>query len=240
MDNFTKIMQVSKLNCINITTPIIIAGVTAVINIVQHIVQYIIAASRNGYSETAGVSGGNAVFIFIILAAAFIPSYNFRRIVNLGGRRNMFFWGTLATYAILSLVSSLIGIIVLYTFDMFIQNSGYFTNMDGIMNYIQVFGWADNGFFIAFLQQAAALFLTASFVHTLISLNDKWYGWVADALLIALIATFTPIAALRSVLVWFFNLILFHDIAFVQIIVCVALGLGIYMVNKPIYNRKAL
>jgi len=84
------------------------------------------------------------------------------------------------------------------------------------------------------------LFLLASFVHTLVSIQDKWYGWVTDVVLIAIISVFTPIAPLRAVLVVFFNMIIFHPNALLHILNCVGIGLIIYALNKPIYARKAI
>ena len=70
--------------------------------------------------------------------------------------------------------------------------------------------------------------------------QDKWYGWVADILIIAIISVFTPIAPLRAALVRFFNLIIFHSNAFIQIAACLILALVVYSLNKLLLARKAI
>ena len=154
--------------------------------------------------------------------------------------RDNYFWGTLITYAILAIAASLGYHIIFYTFESFIQNSGQFGWMGGIVTVIQAFGWTQNGIIIAFMQQTAFMFLFAIFIHTWTSIQGKWYGWATNITLAAILAVFIPIAPLRASLVWFFNMIIFHDIAAVQIISCLVLAAAIYVLNKPIYNRKAI
>ena len=102
-----------------------------------------------------------------------------------------------------------------------------------------VLGWMGNGPVVAFIQQFAFLLLLAAVIHTLTAAQDKWYGWAADILIIAVIAVFTPIAPLRASLAWFFNLIIFQS-AYIQIPACLVLAAAVYSLNKPILARKAI
>jgi hypothetical protein len=85
-------------------------------------------------------------------------------------------------------------------------------------------------------------FLKGCFVTYLImtAAQDKWYGWVADVLIVAIISVFTPIEPLRASLVWFFNLIIFHSNTFLQIAAYLILATAIYSLNKLILARKAI
>jgi hypothetical protein len=110
----------------------------------------------------------------------------------------------------------------------------------GTLDVLYWFGWLNNGVVVAFFQQFAFLFLFAIFVHTLVAVQDKWYGWVADVLIVAIISVFMLIAPLRVSLVWFLNLIIFNSNTFLQIAVCLVLATAIYSLNKLIFVRKAI
>jgi len=231
---------IAKLNLRNIKAAYIWSGVLAFVSFTQMIIQYIIASSSGNIINNSTVSPGSYVFLLVLIAAIMIPASNFHRTINLGGRRSNFLWGSLVTYAILAVALSFINTISFFTFDQFIQQSGYFGFMGGVLSLVQVFGWAQNGFIIAFLQQAAFLFLMASFFHTFTAMQGKWYGWITNVVIVAILAVFIPVPVLRPSLVWFFNMIIFHDTAFLQIAACILLAAAIYALNKPIYARKAI
>jgi hypothetical protein len=85
----------------------------------------------------------------------------------------------------------------------------------------------------------ALLLLTSCVAHTLTLVQGHWYGWLADALIVAVIAVFTPIAPLRAALGWFLDLIVFNDLAIVQILSCVVLGAAVYVAGLiPIRTRQ--
>jgi hypothetical protein len=188
------------------------------------------------------ISVGNYLWLLLVMAAIFIPAKNFRRIINLGGKRGNFFWGSLVTYAILACAVSLVNVVFNYGFDRLFEASPNFDRsyFGGVINLTEVFGWTRYGAVVAFLQQFAFLFLFAVFVHTLTASQDKWYGWAADVASVAIISVFTPIAPLRAALVWFFRAILFHPNALFQIIFCLVLAAAIYSLNRPIFSRKAI
>jgi len=230
------IFNIAKLNLKNIKVPYLVTGITALLMLVQTIVDMLII---NNNSE---ISIGCYLWLLPVMAAIFIPAKNFPRIINLGGKRNNFFWGSLMTYAILACVVSLANVLFNYAFDRIVEASGNFeaSFLGGIANLIEVFGWTRYGAVVAFLQQFAFLFLFSVFVHTLTASQDKWYGWAADVLIVAIISVFTPIKPLRDAEAWFFNLILFHPNALLQITACMVLAALIYSLNRPIFARKAI
>lgn len=231
-----KSLVVAKTNFRNLKLAYIITAIVIGCLFIQDIV-YIILALFNIYpgASSSTVGMGNYLYLLILLSAIFIPSLNFRKVMNLGGKRNDFFAGCLINYVIISAAVSLASIIFYYTYESFIMT--YYD--DWTLNVLYWFGWIKNGPVIAFFQQFAFLFLVASVVHTLTAAQDKWYGWVADLLIVAIISVFTPIAALREALIWFFNMIIFTT-APVQIFSCLILAVAIYALNKLILARKVI
>ena len=235
------IWTITKINLKNINVPYFVTGVLVFLMLVQIFIMILVA--RNG--EAAGnveISLGCYLWLLPAMAAIFIPAKNFRRTINLGGKRGNFFWGSLATYAILAAVVSLANVLIHYAFDSVLEATGYYDTetMGGVVNMVEVFGWISNGALAAFFQQFAFLFLFAAFTHTLTAAQDKWYGWAADVAIVSIISVFTPITPLRAALAWFFNLIIFHQNALLQIVACIVLAAAIYALNKPILARKAI
>jgi len=69
--------------------------------------------------------------------------------------------------------------------------------------------------------------------------QTRWYGWVADVIIVAIISVFTPIAVLRSAEVWFFRLIIFGT-PWLQVVACLVLATGFYALSMPLLNRVKL
>ena len=234
-----KSFVIAKINFRNIKLAYVITGITMSCIIIQDVVMFLLdyfgVFSGNAGNTTVGL--GNYLFLLILLGAIFIPSLNFRKIMNLGGKRADFFMGCAITYAIVAAAVSLACVLLYLTYDRFTTLIYY---DGGSLNLLSVFGWASNGLIVAFFQQFSFLFLLAMFTHTLVAIQDKWYGWVADIMIVAIISVFTPIAPLRAALAWFFNLIIFHRFAWLQIISCLLLAAAIYMLNKPVLARKAI
>ena len=230
------IFRVAKLNLKNLNVPYWVTGITTLLILVQTIIDMLVI---NNNTE---ISVGCYLWLLPVMAAIFIPAKNFRRMLNLGGKRENFFWGSLMAYAILACAVSLVNVVFSYVFDPLIEAVGKVDPVffGGIVNLVEVFGWTRYGAVVAFIQQFAFLFLFSVFVHTLTASQDKWYGWAADVLIVAIISVFTPIKALRDAEAWFFNLILFHPNAILQIAACMVLAAGIYSLNKPIFSRKAI
>jgi hypothetical protein len=111
-------------------------------------------------------------------------------------------------------------------------------NIDWLFSLFEVFGFKRNGPGTAFLRMTAFLLLFCCVLHTLTLVQGRWYGWVIDGLLIAIISVFTPIAPLRAALGWFFTMIIFHDSALVQILSCIVLSAAVYAASLiPIKNK---
>jgi hypothetical protein len=233
-----KALVVAKTNFRNIKMAYVITGIVVGDIVIQDIVLMVLAAFDifPNSPENVTVSLGNYLYLLVILGAIFIPSRNFRKMMNLGSKRNDFFKGCMVNYMIMAAVISLANIIVFYTYGRMV--SMFYGG--GILDIMHAFGWNKNGIIVAFFRQFAFLLLFATFVHTLTAMQDKWYGWAADVLIIAIISVFTPIAPLRASLVWFFRLIIFHPNAFLQIAACLILAFAIYSCNRLIFARKAI
>ena len=192
--------------------------------------------------SASDISPINALWLLPVMVGIAIPAYNFRRIINLGGKREAFFWGSLLTYMIIAAGVSLLVTLSNFTIEPLLERHSYYDPafLGGIANLTEVFGWAERGPVVTFFQQFAFLLLFSAFVHTLTSIQGKWYGWVTNVALVAIIAVFIPIAPLRAVLVWFFTMILFHHNALVQILACLVLAAGIYATSKPVLARRAV
>ena len=236
-----------KLNLKNLQGAYWGAGVTIGVNLIITIL--LIMLMRSGVlssnlpgsdlSEMGSVgtlSIGNALWLFLIIAAVQISKHNFQRIINLGGKRDHFFWGSLPCYIIIAGVVSLGNTLLYYTFDAFLLRNSYFTDL---FNGIEVFGWVERGVVAVIFQQFAFLLLLAVFIHTLAAVQDKWFGWVANVTIIAVITIFTIIASLRAHLASFFRLIIFEG-PLLQITACIILALVIYSLNKVIFAQKAV
>ena len=232
----SKAITAAKLNFRNMKLAAVITAITILAMLIQETVYIILAAfGNNAGASSTPVGVGNYFYLLVILAAIFIPVQNFHKMMNLGAKRNNFFWGSAVNYVVMAAGVSLVSAILYYTFDKFIVNY----HPEGVLNLVAVFGWAAHGPVAAFFQQFAFLLLLASFIHTLVAAQDKWYGLVADVLIVAIISVFTPIAPLRAALVWFFNLIIFQS-APLQILACIVLASAIFTLNRPILARKVI
>ncbi|MCL1820286.1 MAG: hypothetical protein FWG36_06490 [Oscillospiraceae bacterium] len=243
---------ITKLNIRNINMPYFVTGIVFVTMFMQQAVYAIIMAA-GGSAAQLSPSAGIYLWLLVILAAIRIPLKNFRRITNLGGKRGGFFTGSIASLVVLSGLVSAANTVFHYAIDglfinsgglkgyeAFIQDPSLMDNNYIIVNLIELFGWTSRGIFFAFIQQFAFLILLSVAVYTLTAIQDKWYGWVTDAVIAAILGTFIPIAPLRAWLVWFLELITFNSNALIQIAACLVLSVGIYALNKPVFARKAI
>jgi hypothetical protein len=177
---------------------------------------------------------GNYLILLALLLPILVPALNFTKLMNLGCKRLDFFKACVITYAPVACAVSLVCVLLRITLDKIT-----FASSEYDLNLLSAFGFTNNGPIVAFVQMSAFLFFVCCLNHTLTLIQGHWYGWIADALLISIISVFTPIAPLRAALVWFFNLIIFHDIAFIQIFACIVLGLVIYCTSLiPIRMKK--
>ena len=100
--------------------------------------------------------------------------------------------------------------------------------------------WTENGIAVAGLQQMVFLLLAMVFLHVLLSMQAHWYGWVTDAVLVAIICIFTPIASLRGILAGFFQLIMLNGNAALHIGICLLLSAALSFVGLVVLKRKTL
>ena len=234
-----KSLAVAGINFRNNKLAYLIVAIVGAAIVVQDIVFLVLLAfgiEANG-PENMSMSLGDYLFLLIILSAIFFPALNFRKIMNLGGKRTGFFKGCFVNYVILTAVLSLASVVIYYTYDALMVSKIY---RGGTLALIYWFGWVGNGPVVAYFQLFAFMFLVAMVIHTLTAMQDKWYGWVTAIVIVAIISVFTPIAPLRAALVWFFNLIIFNNHAWLQIISCLLLGTLVYMANRPILARKTI
>lgn len=247
-----KAWAITKLNLRNMTSPYVTTGIIFITMFIQQCVYAIIMAS-GGKASQLNPSAGMYFWLLALMAAIHIPTKNFRRITNLGGKRDSFLAGGIVTLATLSALISIANTAFYYIIDRFFINAGNFLGYEAfiqdtsringnfiIINLIELFGWSSHGIFIALIQQFAFLLLLSVAVYTLTAMQDKWYGWVTDAVIAAVLATFIPIAALRVWLLKFFDLIIFNANAAVQIASCMILAIAIYSLNKIIFARKLI
>ena len=208
----------------------------------QTIVNIILSYKGWDMTSNSGISAGNALWLLPVMAGIFIPAKNFRRMMNLGGKRESFFRGSFLTYAILAAGASLVNVIIFYTFDAFVRKAEFFYVdwYGGQVNLIEVFGWNAYGPVLAFVQQFAFLFLTACFVHLFSAMQGRWYGTALAIGLIAMISVFPPIEPLRNILSGYFKLITFNPNVVIQIAVCLIIGLVCYALSKPVLARKVI
>ncbi len=232
-----KSLTVAKTNITNVKLAYMYTLIPLGIVTLQDIV-YIILYQFDIFpgAESANAATGNYLYLFLIVSAIVIPSMHFHRFMNLGGKRKDFFMGNALTYVIMAAVISVIGVILYFTYEKMVLT--YYSGET--LNTLYVFGWIQHGAVIAFFQQFAFLLLLAVSIHTLTAIQGKWYGWVTDAVIVAVISVFTPIAPLRSALVWFFNLIIFNSNILMQIGACLVLSAVIYSLNQAIFARKAI
>lgn len=225
----TKSFVVAKINLKQSKLSYLITAITCGAVVISLFVNFCI-----GIEDNSSVSVGNILFLCTILCAVFIPTLNFKKLMHLNVKKIDFFYGSFLNYILLSAILSALNLLIFFTIDKLLMLR------TGIMNLIEIFGWINNGIFLAFLQQFAFLLLTAVVIHTLTALQTSWVGWTVDLILVAIISVFTPIAPLRAYLVGFFNLIIFNSNAFAQIGICILLSILIYSINLPVLRNKRI
>ena len=155
-----KQLVVAKINFRNIKLAYIITAITVGCIIIQDIVFMVLAALDvyQNSPDNMTVSLGNYLFLVMILGAVFIPSRNFRKMMNLGSKRADFFKGCALNYAIMALVISLLSMVLYFTYDKYVTSLFY---RGGTLDILYWFGWIENGPVIAFFQQYAWLQIAA-------------------------------------------------------------------------------
>jgi hypothetical protein len=144
--------------------------------------------------------------------------------MNLGAKRREWFEASIATYIIMVIITVVAGLLLRYTLDAFTL-----TRISAVYGMYEAFGFIQRGPLTAFFQMTAFMLLFCIVLHTITLLQSFWYGWLIDIVIVAIISVFTPIKPLRGALVWFFNQIIFHRSAVVQVLSCLILGSIVYV-----------
>ena len=108
------------------------------------------------------------------------------------------------------------------------------------INMMDVCKWTENGIIIAGVQQMFFLLLVMIFLHVLLSMQPHWYGWLTDAVLVAIISIFTPIAPLRTVLGGFFLIIMLNSNAILHIGACLLFSIALSFAGLLVIKKKTL
>ena len=218
-----------KVNLRQAKIAFLISGIVFLLFCANAIIIYCTSQQNN-----STVAVGNCLFLLPVLMGVLIPAKNFTKLMNLGGKRIDFWKSGLPLYILASLVVSLVALILCK-----FLNHVMLDRIGGVMDMFDAFGFMGRGIVAAFFQMSAFIFLLASAAHTLTLIQGRWYGWVVDVLIVAIISVFTPVAVLRPALVWFFRMIIFHNSAVVQIASCVVLGAAVYSLSLiPIRSKS--
>lgn len=195
---------------------------------------YNIISCLFGFTDNYYVDMANYLYALSVIAPIIIVARNFKKIMHLNGDKISFYWGALLNYGIISASVSLLCILF------FVVTKLLFGSQLIVLNLADVFGWWKHGAIIAFIQQFCFLLLIQTFLHTLTSIQNRWYGWMTDGLLVVILCVFIPSPELRRFLINFFNMIIFNSNLMVQIVSCLVLSSMFYIMYLLKLRRKEL
>lgn len=187
---------------------------------------------REATSDSEVISIVHAWIVLVILVAVLMPARTYRRVINLGGRRLDCDWASLMVNTLLAALGGIIMVVVHATLDVFIAQRSY-----AVVSIMDGFGFTAHGSVVAFLQMTAWLLAVASFAQALTLANTRWYGWVADILIVALVVVSASTTALRGVLTWIFDLTIFGAPG-IQVTSCLVLAALLTSLSKVLLDRK--
>ena len=153
--------------------------------------------------------------------------------MHLGASKKDYYLGCLISYGILAFCISLVNTVIHRLIDPIYP-------AQTVINMMDVCQWTENGMIVAGLQQMFFLLLVMVFLHMLLSMQTHWYGWLNDAVLIAIICIFTPIAPLRAILAGLFQIIMFNSNAALHICICLLLSTALSLGGLVVLKRKTL
>lgn len=201
-------------------------------NKISFILTAIVVLCATSSGEVA-LSNGNYTWLLAVLTPFFFVFYDFTKLMHLGASKRDYFFGCLISYGFLALCISLVNTVVHVLIDPVYP-------AQTVINLMDVCRWTENGVLVAGLQQMFFLLLVMIFLHVLLSMQTRWYGWLTDAVLVAVICVFTPIAPLRAVLGGFFQIIMFNGSAVQHIGVCLLLSAAFSLAGLAVLKRKTL
>ena len=179
------------------------------------------------------LSNGNYTWLLAVMTPFFFVFYDYTKLMHLGASKRDYFFGCLISYGVLALGISLINTLIHLLIDPVYP-------AQAVINMMDVCKWTENGIIIAGVQQMFFLLLVMIFLHVLLSMQPHWYGWLTDAILVAIISIFTPIAALRGILSGFFQIIMFNSNAILHIGICLLLSAALSFAGLCVLKRKTL
>ena len=179
------------------------------------------------------LSNGNYTWLLAAMTPFFFVFYNYTKLMHLGASKRDYFIGCLISYGVLALGISLINSLIHLLIDPVYP-------AQAVINLMDVCNWTENGIFIAGVQQMFFLLLVMVFLHVLLSMQPHWYGWLTDAILVAIICIFTPIAPLRSILAGFFQIVMLNGNAVLHISICLLLSAALSFAGLLVLKRKTL
>ena len=179
------------------------------------------------------LSNGNYTWLLAVMTPFFFVFYDYTKLMHLGASKRDYFFGCLISYGVLALGISLINTLIHLLIDPVYP-------AQAVINMMDICKWTENGIFIAGVQQMFFLFFFLIFLHVLLSMQPHWYGWLTDAILVAIICIFTPIAALRGILSGFFQIIMFNSNAILHIGICLLLSVALSFAGLCVLKRKTL
>lgn len=214
---------------------------TAVFSIVKRLlasnkVSFIITALVVLCAASSGdvaLSNGNYTWLLAVLTPFFFVFYDFTKLMHLGASKKDYFFGCLISYGFLAFCISLVNTVIHLLIDPVYP-------AQTVINMMDVCKWTENGIIIAGLQQIFFLLLVMVFLHVLLSIQPHWYGWLTDAVLVAIICIFTPFAPLRGILAGFFQIIMLNSNAVLHIGICLLLSTSLSFAGLVVLKRKTL
>lgn len=214
---------------------------TAVFSIVKRLlasnkVSFIITAIVVLCAASSGdvaLSNGNYTWLLAVLTPFFFVFYDFTKLMHLGASKKDYFFGCLISYGFLAFCISLVNTVIHLLIDPVYP-------AQTVINMMDVCKWTENGIIIAGLQQIFFLLLVMVFLHVLLSIQPHWYGWLTDAVLVAIIYIFTPFAPLRGILAGFFQIIMLNSNAVLHIGICLLLSTALSFAGLVVLKRKTL
>lgn len=179
------------------------------------------------------LSNGNYTWLLAVLTPFFFVFYDFTKLMHLGTSKKDYYLGCLISYGFLAFCISIVNTVIHLWIDPVYP-------AQQVINLMDVCNWTGNGIIAAGLQQMFFLLLVMFFLHVLLSMQRHWYGWLTDAVFVAIICIFTPITSLRAVLAGFFQIIMFNSNAVLHIGICLLLSTALSLGWLVVLKRKAL
>ncbi len=201
-------------------------------NLISFILTALVVLLATSSGEVV-LSNGNYTWLLAALTPFFFVFYDFKKLMHLGASKKDYYVGCLISYGFLAFCISLANTLIHLLIDPLYSART-------VINLMDVCRWTENGIAMAGVQQMCFLLLVMVFLHVLLSMQAHWYGWLTDAVLVAIICIFTPIAPLRGILSGFFGIVMLNGNAILHIGVCLLLSAALSLGGLAVLKRKTL